>query len=215
MTIMVMSKDANSREIDTILNRIVEIEHGFKHVNEGAEEIILLYGDERCFDIALDLFKKDSYQVRMLATVILGHLAVSNKAVLLYLKDIVSMDTNWRVQEMLAKAFDEICRKRGYEASLPLIEEWMNAENPNIIRAVTEGLRIWTGRPFFKDRPLLAIELISKHKAHPSKYLRKSVGNALRDIGKKHQDLLLEELKSWDLSDPLVLFTYKLVTKKR
>ena len=51
---------------------------------------------------------------------------------------------------MLAKAFDEVCKYRGYEASLPLVEEWMNNNNPNIIRAVTEGLRIWTSRPFSK-----------------------------------------------------------------
>ncbi|MDO4790178.1 MAG: DNA alkylation repair protein [Porphyromonas sp.] len=212
---MEMNRSANSREIDNILNRIEQVEHGFKHINWGADEVMSLYGEKSCFKIALDLFKKESYQARMLATVILGHLADSNEEALLYLKNVVSTDANWRVQEMLAKAFDEICRKRGYEASLSLIEEWMSVENPNTIRAVIEGLRIWTSRPFFKDRPLLAIELISRHKSHPSEYLRKSVGNALRDIGKKHRGLLLGELQNWDLSDPLLLFTYKLVMKQK
>ena len=106
-----------------------------------------------------------------------------------------------------------VCKHRGYETSLLLIEEWLNDNNPNVIRAVTEGLRIWTSRPFFKNNPLLAIELISKHKAHESEYLRKSVGNALKDISKKHRELIRTEVQQWDLSDPRVMFTYKLATK--
>ena len=87
----------------------------------------------------------------MLATTILGRLAITNNEALCFLKEQISTDENWRVQEMLAKAFDEVCKHRGYEASLPLIEEWINDDNPNVIRAVTEGLRIWTSRPYFKE----------------------------------------------------------------
>ena len=149
----------------------------------------------------------------MLATTILGRLATANNDALHFLKEQVSTDENWRVQEMLAKAFDEVCKYRGYEASLSLIEEWNNDENPNVIRAVTEGLRIWTSRPYFKENPSVAIALITKHKGHRSEYLRKSVGNALRDISKKHSELVRQEVELWDLSDPRVLFTYKLSTK--
>ena len=149
----------------------------------------------------------------MLATTILGRLATKDNNALYFLKERISTDENWRVQEMLAKAFDEVCKHRGYEASLPLIEEWLNDNNPNVIRAVTEGLRIWTSRPFFKHNPLLAIELISKYKAHESEYLRKSVENALKDISKKHRELIRAEVQQWDLSDPRVMFTYKLATK--
>ena len=149
----------------------------------------------------------------MLATMILGRLATTNSEALCLLKEQVSTDENWRVQEMLAKAFDEVCKYRGYEASLPLIEEWLNGNNPNIIRAVTEGLRIWTSRPFFKENPSVAIALISKHKAHESEYLRKSVGNALRDISKKHPELVRQEVLQWDLSNPRIMFTYKLAAK--
>ena len=130
-----------------------------------------------------------------------------------FLKEQVSTDENWRVQEMLAKAFDEICKHRGYEASLPLIEEWINSDNPNVVRAVTEGLRIWTSRPFFKENPSVAIALISKHKAYESEYLRKSVGNALKDISKKHAELIRQEVEQWDLSNPRIMFTYKLAAK--
>lgn len=163
--------------------------------------------------MALDLFKHEAYQIRMLATNLLGLIATENNDALCFLQENVSVDENWRVQEMLAKAFDEVCKHRGYEVSLPLIEEWLNDNNPNVIRAVTEGLRIWTSRPFFKENPVVAIALISKHKAHESEYLRKSVGNALRDISKKHAELVQSEVQTWDLSNSKVLFTYKLATK--
>ncbi len=199
--------------VDNILSRILEIEHGFQHILDGADEIFSTYSKEQCFELALELSKHEAYQARMLATTILGRLAKTNKEALCVLKEQVSTDENWRVQEMLAKAFDEVCKHRGYEASLPLIEEWINDDNPNVVRAVTEGLRIWTSRPFFKENPSVAINLISKHKAHESEYLRKSIGNALRDISKKHAELIRREVRQWDLSNPQISFTYKLAAK--
>ena len=200
-------------KIDSILSKILPIEHGFQHILDGADEIFSTYSKEQCFELALSLFEHEAYQARMLATTILGRLATTNEEALCFLKEQVSIDENWRVQEMLAKAFDEICKHRGYEASLPLIKEWINDTNPNVIRAVTEGLRIWTSRPYFKENPTVAIALIAKHKGHESEYLRKSVGNALRDISKKHADLIRQEVQQWDLSNPRILFTYRLTTK--
>lgn len=206
-------KASEIMEINNILTRIQQIEHGFQHILDGANEILSAYSEKQCFELALTLFEHETYQVRMLVTTILGRLAITNNDALCLLKARVSTDKNWRVQEMLAKAFDEVCKLRGYEASLPLIEEWINDNNPNVIRAVTEGLRIWTSRPYFKDNPSLAIALISKHKAHESEYLRKSVGNALRDISKKYSELIRQEVEQWDLSNPRIMFTYKLATK--
>lgn len=200
-------------KIDSILSKILPIEHGFQHILDGADEIFSTYSKEQCFELALSLFEYEAYQARMLATTILGRLATTNEEALCFLKEQVSIDENWRVQEMLAKAFDEICKHRGYEASLPLIKEWINDTNPNVIRAVTEGLRIWTSRPYFKENPTVAIALIAKHKGHESEYLRKSVGNALRDISKKHAELIRQEVQQWDLSNSRIMSTYKLATK--
>ena len=201
-------------EIHNVLNTILQIENGFQHIIDGADGILSAYSKEQCFDFALELFKHKAYQARMLATMILGRLAAEDNNALCFLKERISTDENWRVQEMLAKAFDEVCNHRGYEMSLPLIEEWLEDDNnPNVIRAVTEGLRIWTSRPFFKENPSVAIALISKHKAHESAYLRKSVGNALKDISKNHCELIRSEVQQWDLSNPQVMFTYKLATK--
>ena len=199
--------------INEILNNILHVEHGFQHIIDGADEIFSANSKEQCFEVALELFRNDTYQARMLATTILGRLAIEDNDALRFLKEQVSTDENWRVQEMLAKAFDEICKNRGYEKCFCLIENWLDDDNPNVVRAVTEGLRIWTSRPFFKENPSLAIALIAKHKAHESDYLRKSVGNALRDISKKHAELIQQEVQQWDLSNPRILFTYKLAAK--
>ena len=140
--------------IDNILNKIQQIEHGFQHIIDGAGEVVSTHPKEQCFEFALTLFGHEAYQARMLATTILGRLATEDNNALCLLKERISTDENWRVQEMLAKAFDEVCKHRGYEASLPLIEEWLNDDKPNVIRAVTEGLRIWTSCPFFKENPI-------------------------------------------------------------
>ena len=199
--------------INEILNNILHVENGFQHIIDGADEIFSANSKEQCFEVALELFRNDAYQARMLATTILGRLAIEDNDALRFLKEQVSTDKNWRVQEMLAKAFDEICKNRGCEKCFYLIENWLDDDNPNVVRAVTEGLRIWTSRPFFKENPSLAIALIAKHKAHESEYLRKSVGNALRDISKKHAELIRNEVQQWDLSNPRILFTYKLAAK--
>ncbi len=200
-------------QMEQLLNGIKKIEHGFKHIEE-AGKIILADKTQNHFDLAVKLSTDGSYQVRMLATFLLGQLSTENNRALEMLETDVAKDENWRVQEMLAKAFDHYCEKTGYEKSLPKIREWLADTNPNVKRAVVEGLRIWTNRPYFRDNPTIAIQLISEHKADDSEYLRKSVGNALRDIGKKHQDDIINEISQWDLTDKKVAFTYKLAKGK-
>ena len=113
----------------------------------------------------------------------------------------------------MAKAFDEFCKKIGYEKALPIIDEWLKNNNPNTRRAVTEGLRIWTSRPYFKDNPNEAIRRIAALKEDTSEYVRKSVGNALRDISKKLPELIKAELSNWKLENKEINQVYKLASK--
>lgn len=199
--------------MEKIIASILKIEHGFKHIIE-AGDIILADKMQKHIDLAGQFLKDSAYQVRMLATYLLGQLSFENPRALRLLETTVAEDPNWRVQEMLAKALDHYCSITGYEKSLPVIRKWLADENPNVKRAVIEGLRIWTSRPYFKDHPAVAIELISQHKADDSEYLRKSVGNALRDIGKKYPDLVLAEISTWDLTYKKTEFTFKLAKGK-
>ncbi|SEM42952.1 DNA alkylation repair enzyme [Chryseobacterium taichungense] len=200
--------------IKLIIDHIIQIEHGFKHIIEAGDQI-LKDKDRDHFLQALDFLKQNDYQVRMLGTYILGQLSTDHPEALEILENEVSMDPNWRVQEMLAKAFDHYCSVIGYEQSLPKIKNWLSSPNPNVKRAVIEGLRIWTGRPYFKDHPEVAVDLIAKYRSEDSEYVRKSVGNSLRDIRKKNPDLIDKEVSTWNLQDKNTLFTYKLIKEKK
>lgn len=68
-------------------------------------------------------------------------------------------------------------------------------------------------RPFLKEYPEKAIALLAPLRNDESEYVRKSAGNALKDISKKHSELVVEELKTWDLSDKSINQVYKLATK--
>jgi len=196
-----------------LIDNIKKIEHGFKHIID-AGDIIISDKTENHFDLAVTFLTDDSYQVRMLATYLLGQLSPNNPEALELLETKVAEDENWRVQEMLAKAFDYYCKTIGYEKSITTIKKWLSDKKANVRRAVIEGLRIWTGRPYFKENPEIAIQLISEQKSDDSEYLRKSVGNALRDISKKHPDEVLKEISTWDLSNKKIKFTYKLANGK-
>ena len=188
------------------------IEHGFKEEEKRALEDYKSNDNQYIKKLALLAYKSNVYQVRMYGVFLLGHLSDDDE-ILTFMRDEVSKDENWRVQEVLAKAFDEFCKKIGYEKALPVIDEWLKNNNPNTRRAVTEGLRIWTSRPYFKDNPNEAIRRIAALKEDTSEYVRKSVGNALRDISKKFPELIKNELISWNLQSKGINQVYKLASK--
>ena len=74
-------------------------------------------------------------------------------------------------------------------------------------------MRIWTSRPYFKDNPDEAIKRIATLKEDSSEYVRKSVGNALKDISKKFPELIKKELDGWDISSKEIQKVYKLASK--
>ena len=157
-------------------------------------------------------YESKVYQVRMYGVFLFGYLS-DDSDILTFMRDEVSKDDNWRVQEVLAKAFDEYCRNTGYESAIPVIDEWLKSDNPNTRRAVTEGLRIWTSKSYFKENPQEAIKRISPLKEDTSEYVRKSVGNALRDISRKFPELIKEELKTWNLETKEIKQVYKLASR--
>ena len=187
------------------------IERGFLREQRRARSDYASFDPEQARRVAFLAYRSEVYQVRMYAVFLLGHLSQESD-VLSFLRDDVSADSNWRVQEVLAKAFDDFCAVRGYEAALPVIDEWLSDPRPNVRRAVTEGLRIWTSRPYFRDHPGDAIARLSKLRSDASEYVRKSVGNALRDISKKHPELVAAELRTWSLETTEVAQVYRLAS---
>jgi len=184
-----------------------------REIRSKGDSLFKGYSSIEVSNIASQLFSSSQYQARMLATYILGKLASQSTDAFELLKKTVSEDTDWRVQELLAMAFDTYCNDRGYEKSLTVIKDWLRDKKPNVRRAVTEGLRIWTSREYFKQHPQVAIDLLSTLKEDDSEYVRKSVGNALRDISKKEKELVNNELKTWNLQSKAIKQTYNLASK--
>jgi 3-methyladenine DNA glycosylase AlkC len=54
---------------------------------------------------------------------------------------------------------------------------------------------------------------LTKYKTDGSEYVRKSVGNALKDISKMYPELITKELKKWKLDEKEIIQVYKLATK--
>lgn len=192
---------------------ILSIESGFKVIKEVSVELYTSIDTVKSKKLADELYHSETYQERSLAIFLLGYLSVEDSSCLLFLKDEVSKDDNWRVQEILAMAFDYFCSKTGYEKAIPYIEEWLQSSVANVRRAVSEGLRIWTSRPYFKEHPQIAVNYLSSLKDDESEYVRKSAGNALRDISKKYPQLIVDEISLWDLNNKRILQVYKLVIK--
>src|SRR5271169_2141033 len=199
--------------VQSLTERVRKTEHGFMDILKAADEVFASHSMAETLRLAKELFNSDVHQARVLAVFLFGKLAAKSKDSFTILRQRVSLDKDWRVQETLAKAFDGYCKDNGYENSLPVIADWLADPNPNVRRAVTEGLRIWTGRNYFHEHPDVAIKFLSQLKADESEYVRKSVGNALRDISRKNKDLIRKELQGWDISDKHIQQTYKLAAK--
>ena len=198
---------------ELLTQRVRLTQHGFADIQKAADEVVARDTAKAGLRIAKKLLTSEVHQARCLATFILGRLAAASGESLDMLRTRVSKDGDWRVQEILAKAFDRYCADIGYEQALPVIKDWLGDSNANVRRAVTEGLRIWTGRPYFRDHPDIAIGLLAQLRDDDSEYVRKSVGNALRDISRKHKQPVEVELRRWDLSSKTVKQTYKLASK--
>jgi 3-methyladenine DNA glycosylase AlkD len=199
--------------IQNLIQRVRNTQHGFLIIQETADEVVVRLSPIEGLRLAIQLFTSELYQERSLAVFILGRLAANSSESIEFLKRRVSQDNDWRVQEILAKAFDRYCADIGYEQALQVIKEWLADSSPKVRRAVTEGLRIWTGRAYFIDHPEVAILMLSQLRNDESEYVRKSVGNALRDISKKHQELIRIELQQWKIENKHIEQTYKLASK--
>ena len=184
-----------------------------KIVKDEAKKYYKTHSLDDCFDMGIELYKSDNFQIQEVGVFLLGYSAHHDPSALSFLKNTVSQNESWKVQEILAMDFDNHCKIIGYEEALPLIKEWLNSDHDNVRRAVSEGLRVWTSRPYFKENPNIAIQLLSAHKDDSSEYVRKSIGNALKDISKKYPELISEELSKWDLSSKEIKQVYKLASK--
>ena len=183
-------------------------------VRKLAEEYFRAHTGPECWEAARALYGSPHFQVQEAGVLLCGWLAPALPEALAFLRDTVSAHESWRVQEVLAMAFDAFCRGTGYEAALPVIRSWLADGRANVRRAASEGLRVWSSRPYFKEHPEEAVLLLAARRADESAYVRKSIGNALRDISKAHPELIRAELAAWDTGSKEVMQVYRLASKK-
>lgn len=200
-------------ELSSVIDTVSQVRDGFKPIREEADAYLATHSANEGLGFAHRLYESDVYQARMMATLMFGRLSAEHPEALRILRMAVAKDSNWRVQEMLAMAFDMYCKDRGYEEALPVIKDWLSDADHSLRRAASEGLRIWTHRDYFKQNPEVAIELLSSLKNDNHEYVRKSAGNALRDISRFHRDLVANELQSWSLADRRAADTYRYAAK--
>ena len=125
--------------IQVLVQRVQKTQHGFADILKAAEEIFANQSKAEALSLAKELFASDIHQARVLGTFLFGKFAAKSKESFAFLRKRVSQDKDWRVQETLAKAFDQYCSDSGYEKSLPVIKDWLANKNPNVRRAATEG----------------------------------------------------------------------------
>ena len=188
------------------LNKVIPEKDSLKIVKSEAEKFQSSHSSST-------LYQSDNFQIQEIGIFLLGYAAHEIPESLDFLRNTVSKHQNWKVQEILAMAFDNHCKSIGYENAVPLITDWLSDANPNVRRAASEGLRVWTSRPYFKDHPSVAIRLLSDRKTDSSEYVRKSIGNALKDISKKHPELVFDEIHKWDVSSKEIKQVYNLAAK--
>ena len=195
------------------LNKVIPEKDSLKIVKSEAEKFQSSHSSSECHTMGITLYQSDNFQIQEIGIFLLGYAAHEIPESLDFLRNTVSKYQNWKVQEILAMAFDNHCKSIGYENAVPLITDWLSDANPNVRRAASEGLRVWTSRPYFKDHPSVAIRLLSDRKTDSSEYVRKSIGNALKDISKKYPELVFDEIHKWDVSSKEIKQVYNLAAK--
>ena len=195
------------------LNKVIPEKDSLKIVKSEAEKFQSSHSSSECHTMGITLYQSDNFQIQEIGIFLLGYAAHEIPESLDFLRNTVSKHQNWKVQEILAMAFDNHCKSIGYENAVPLIASWLSDTNPNVRRAASEGLRVWTSRPYFKDHPSVAIRLLSDRKTDSSEYVRKSIGNALKDISKNYPELVFEEIHKWDVSSKEIKQVYNLAAK--
>lgn len=195
------------------LTKLIPKKDSLKIVKTESKKYYKEHTARDCYEMYPLLWKSDNFQIQEVGVFLAGYIADVYPDCLTFLHDTVSRHESWKVQEILAMAFDNYCAKIGYENALPTIKAWFTDDIANVRRAASEGLRVWTSRPYFKEHPEIAVALLASHREDESEYVRKSAGNCLRDISKKFPQLVAEELSHWDLSSKRTMQVYKLASK--
>ncbi len=105
---------------------------------------------------------------------------------------------NWIVRETIADSILAGLKKK-MDITLSFLNKWAKSSNENLRRLVSESLRPhssikWLRDPTKNDKIL---DILTILRSDPSLYVRKSVGNNLKDLSKYMPEKILNLLESW------------------
>jgi len=168
---------------------------------------------DQAFELAKRLYANADVHGAMASALISGHVSYLLPQALDFLRQEVARHQDVRVQDCLARGFDHYCLNRGYERALVTMEDWAKDSNDSVRRAVIEAPRVWTQKDYFKANAKVAFAFVASMKADASGTVRFSVGRALSEMGEDFPELLMAELKTWNLHYPPVKHTYMFASK--
>lgn len=92
------------------------------------------------------------------------------------------------------------------EPSFALLKHWSQDDSEHIRRLSSEGIRPnlpWGGKVhYLNQNPQKIIAIINGLKDDDSLYVRKSVANNFNDISKEYPQIILDNFKKWQTSNP-------------
>ena len=112
--------------------------------------------------------------------------------------EVYAYPSNWIVRETIADAILAGLIKTPNK-TLEILSNWVKSSNENLRRLVSESLRPhasikWLRDPTKNDK---IIELLTILRKDPSIYVRKSVGNNLKDLSKYMPEKILDLMEFW------------------
>jgi len=131
------------REIEEIIEQVALVKDGFKPIWDLADEFLARHSEDETLTLAHELYRSDVHQARMMATILFWRLSPAHPEAFTFLRDVVSHDSDWRTQEMLAMAFDTYCKGVGYEQALPVIESWLSGRRAPCSQSRRVPSAIW------------------------------------------------------------------------
>lgn len=191
------------------ITKLQHMAHSTKAIEGAANTIFETKPIDDCFAYAYGFLSYNSYQIRSLGVYLLGRIAATNARALQLLQVEVSKDPSAQVQNALARVLGNYCCAIGYAKALPVLEEWLADEAPNVCRAAVAALGWCAKRSVFLKHPEAVLGLLASQKAHSSAYVRQSVGKALQQLSKHTPALVQQELTTWNLQEPYIYETYQ------
>ena len=92
------------------LEKLIPEKDSLKLVKSEAEKFYKTHSLDECAPMGYELYQSNNFQIQEVGVFLLGYAAHKNSAALSFLKNTVSQHKSWKVQEILAMAFDTHCK---------------------------------------------------------------------------------------------------------